>query len=63
MDEARKRVTEQIEEILHIRGPHDGLVSGEDVIAVAVGELYAKVMKSRAADLYHSLIWRANLKT
>lgn len=60
MNGAHKRTNEQIEEILSIRGPQDGLACREDVVAFAVNELYAKVSKSRAAELYRSLTWREN---
>jgi len=62
MDESRRQLHEQIEEILRIRGPQDGLACDEDVVIFAVNQLHQRVLKSRSAELDRLLVWRKNLK-
>jgi hypothetical protein len=73
---SREQLQIQIEEILRIRGPQDGLATADDVVhfalkqfvkpindeALAVERLYQKVLESNAAQLERLLIWRRNLR-
>jgi hypothetical protein len=61
-NERQGRMLDRIDEILMIRGAQEGLKTSEDVVFLAVEELWRKVMASSSAELYRHCVWRKNLK-
>jgi hypothetical protein len=61
-NERQGRILDRIDEILTIRGAQEGLKTSEDVVFLAVEELWRKVMSSSSAELYQHCVWRKNLK-